>query len=410
MNGLAGLLATVFDRRYMGAAGSDGRSIETLCKALMAARDEISGMELARRVLDRYGTLTAGARAAFFAFLARDMEIEADAAASALAAYRADPGPETHARLMAASEPPRQELARRLNRVPGATARIVSMQADLRRAAQDDPSLRVVQADLVHLLRSWFNRGFLVLRPINWDSPASILQKIIEYEAVHTIDDWDDLRRRLQPPDRRCFAFFHPAMPDEPLIFVEVALTRGIPGAIGDVLAEDRKALPVEDADTAVFYSISNCQPGLGGVSFGNLLIKQVVADLTAELPRLRTFVTLSPVPGLAVWMDVAGLSPGDADLRALAAHFLLRVRRGDLPRDPVARFHLGNGATIHDIHADADPSEAGQAQSHGVMVNYLYDPARIGRNLEDLPKGRIAASRTVQALARQAPISETTQ
>ena len=408
MTTLAGLLATVFDRRYVGSAAGDRRDIVTLCKGLMAARDEVTGMDLARRVLDRYGALDAAARAGFFGWLAQALEIETGEVAAALAEYSADPTPLAHATLMAASEPPRQDLFRRLNRVPGATGRLVDMRADLRRAAASDPALTVVDADLSHLLRSWFNRGFLVLRPVNWDSPASLLQKIIEYEAVHTIDSWDDLRRRLQPADRRCFAFFHPAMPDEPLIFVEVALTRGIPGAIDALLAEGRAPLDVGAADTAVFYSISNCQPGLAGVSFGNLLIKQVVADLTAEVPGLRTFVTLSPIPGLSDWMTEAGMVPdGDAALRQAAAHYLTRVRRGDRPRDPVARFHLSNGATIHDLHAGADTSDAGMAQSHGAMVNYLYDPDRIGRNLEELTKGRIPASRAVQALARQVQIPE---
>jgi malonyl-CoA decarboxylase len=197
-------------------------------------------------------------------------------------------------------------------------------------------------------------------------------------------------------------------MPDEPLIFVEVALTRGIPGDVGALLAQDRVPLKLDEADTAVFYSISNCQPGLAGISFGNLLIKQVVADLTAELPGLRTFVTLSPIPGLTAWLEDAGLDPADETaLRQAAAHYLVNERRGDLPRDPVARFHIGNGATIHDVHAGADMSAAGIAQSRGAMVNYLYDPNMIGRNLEELVAGRVAATRAVNALARQAQIPE---
>jgi malonyl-CoA decarboxylase len=408
MTTLAGLLSTIFDRRYAGSAAGDRRDTATLCAALMAARDEVSGMDLARRVLDRYGSLDAAGQIEFFAHLGDAMEIDPAKVQDALAAYRDGPAPQSHRILMAASEPPRQELFRRLNRVPGATARLVAMREDLRRATKTKPDLAVVDTDLSHLLRSWFNRGFLVLRPVNWDSPASLLQKIIEYEAVHTIHSWDDLRRRLQPPDRRCFAFFHPAMPDEPLIFVEVALTRGIPGNVGALLAQDRVPLKLDEADTAVFYSISNCQPGLAGISFGNLLIKQVVADLTAELPGLRTFVTLSPIPGLTAWLEDAGLDPADdTALRQAAAHYLVNERRGDLPRDPVARFHIGNGATIHDVHAGADMSAAGIAQSRGAMVNYLYDPNMIGRNLEELVSGRVAATRAVNALARQAQIPE---
>jgi len=282
------------------------------------------------------------------------------------------------------------------------------MRDDLRTATKALPELAVVDTDISHLLRSWFSRGFLVLRPVNWDSPASLLQKIIEYEAVHMIHSWDDLRRRLQSADRRCFAFFHPAMPDEPLIFVEVALTCSIPGNVDALLAPDRTPLKLVDADTAVFYSISNCQRGLAGISFGNLLIKQVLADLTAQLPGLRTYVTFSPILGLSDWLDEVVLDlVDDTALRQAAAHYLVLARRGDLPRDPVARFHIGNGATIHDVHAGADTSPSGIAQSRGAMVNYLYDPDRIARNLEELAAGRIAATRAVQSLARQVQLPE---
>lgn len=412
MSLLADLLTTVFERRYAGASSADPRPIDELVRALMEARDEMTAMELARRILDRYGNMDDAARHRFFTFVTDEMDIDTGAVRTALSAFEADRGAPNYSALVAAAEPPRQEFARRLNQVPGATARLVQMRGDLLRLVREHPELARLDIDLRHLLRSWFNRGFLVLRPVDWESPANVLQKIIAYEAVHAIDSWDDLRLRLEPPDRRCFAFFHPAMPDDPLIFVEVALTRGIPGAIDKVLAEERTPLRPEKADTAVFYSISNCQPGLAGISFGNSLIKQVVADLATKWPQLRTFVTLSPIPGLAAWMaerDIVvpkGTSDDAVTLQRIAAHYLMEMKDGRL-RDPVARFHLGNGAEIHEIHTDADPSPAGRTQSHGVMVNYLYDPARIARNLEGFAAGKPAASRRVQTLARQADKKE---
>ncbi len=310
---------------------------------------------------------------------------------------------------MAADEPPRQELIRRLNQVPGATKALVAMRADLLRLGQKDDALEALDLDFRHLFASWFNRGFLVLRPISWQSPAHILEKIIAYEAVHAIDSWDDLRLRLEPADRRCFAFFHPAMPDEPLIFVEVALTKGVPGSIQGLLAADRTTIEAQNADTAVFYSISNCQEGLAGISFGNSLIKQVAADMSLELPRLTTFVTLSPIPGLVRWLakeghDASSLDPNS--LLALAAHYLTEAKRADgMPLDPVARFHLGNGALVHKIHAQADFSDKGRNQSAGAMVNYLYDLELVSQNHERFSASHeVAASPEIRSQSAAAP------
>ena len=258
---------------------------------------------------------------------------------------------------------------------------------------------------LATLFASWFNRGFLVLRPINWSSPAEVLEKIIAYEAVHAIDSWDDLRRRLQPSDRRCFGFFHPAMPDEPLIFVEVALNKGVPNSVQTLLADGRDPIAAEEADTAVFYSISNCQAGLAGISFGNSLIKQVAADLARDLVGLETFVTLSPIPGLNKWLETTSIAAlKDASLEVQAAHYLLSAKREDkLPVDPVARFHLGNGAAVHAVHAEADLSDNGMRQSGGAMVNYLYDLTQITTNHEKFVVEKIvAASAEVHALSAQ--------
>nr|WP_253949012.1 malonyl-CoA decarboxylase [Mangrovicoccus sp. HB161399] len=400
------MLSTVFERRGRGpAAKADGRDMAELAAALMGASAETEGLTLARQMLDRYEFLGDEDRAGFFRHLAGRMDIDPAAVREALEAYEGTRSGEAYRAFLAAAEPPRQELIRRFNQVPGATHRLVEMRADLLRLSREAPELRALDQDFRHLFRSWFNRGFLVSRPVTWDSPASVLEKIIAYEAVHAIQSWDDLRLRLAPADRRCFAFFHPAMPEEPLIFVEVALTSGIPGSIQGLLDDDRAALSAQEADTAVFYSISNCQNGLAGISFGNFLIKQVAADLAAELPGLKTFVTLSPIPGLMRWIEAEGLEhdPQDhARMRALAARYLLHARRPDgKPADPVARFHLGNGAQVHAVHGGADTSPNGLAQSGGAMVNYLYDLAKVTPNHEAYAqRGEIAASQPVRALA----------
>ncbi|MBY6048772.1 malonyl-CoA decarboxylase [Vannielia litorea] len=405
---LADLLSTVFERRVRSdaAARLGDQSLEELARDLIGSSGEMSGLALARAMLDRYAALEDEAKLAFFHFLASALGVDQTAVGAALEALGEGQTKASYRAFMVASEPPRQELIRRLNQVPGATGALVQMRADLLRLGHGDESLMALDLDFRHLFASWFNRGFLVLRPISWETSAQVLEKITAYEAVHAIHSWADLRRRLEPTDRRCFAFFHPAMPSEPLIFVEVALTQGIPGSVQALLAEGRPALPEAEADTAVFYSISNCQAGLAGISFGNSLIKQVASDLSAEVPGLTTFVTLSPIPGLAAWMEEQELEPGDdTRLRQLAAYYLTRAKgRGDTPRDPVARFHLGNGAQVHMLHTGADTSEKGHAQSHCVMVNYLYDLSRVTQNHERFAEsGEIAASAEVRALAQEA-------
>ena len=407
---LADMLPTLFDRRAAPWRGgsADSRPLPALTADLVGARGEVSGLTPARSILERYATLDDAEKRAFFEHLARDMSIDPGRVRPALAAYEQGQTKASYRAFLKATEPPRQELIRRLNQVPGATHVLVGMRADLLRLGRDDDALRSLDLDFRHLFTSWFNRGFLVLRPISWESPAHVLEKIIAYEAVHAIHSWDDLRRRIEPEDRRCFAFFHPAMPDEPLIFVEVALTRGVPGSIRSLLAEDRAPLSADRADTAVFYSISNCQAGLERISFGNSLIKQVAADLSMELPGLKTFVTLSPLPGFARWLEAEGhtADPDDvARLRSLAAIYLTRAKQRDgQPLDPVARFHLGNGASVHQVHAGADTSEKGQAQAHGVMVNYLYDLPKLAQNHERFADSReIATSGEVRSLVAAA-------
>jgi len=395
----------------------------------LSGRGEASGTAMAREVLDRYQHLDDSERLAFFEKLTRDFGPDRERLAQTIENWRAQPNDTDASELHYASEPRRQELIRRLNRAPGGTSALVAMRTDLLSAMKGHKDLAALDRDVAHLLSSWFNRGFLVLRRIDWSTPANILEQIIRYEAVHEIRDWNDLRRRIDPVDRRCYAFFHPALVDEPLIFVEVALTETIPAAIAPLLAADRPLVPTERARTAVFYSISNTQRGLGGISFGSFLIKQVAEELQRELPKLENFVTLSPVPGFMTWLkqaddvpvsdeDLAVLEILDkpdwfqnaeleAQLRAvlepLAAYYFLKARtpKGRLI-DSVARFHLGNGARLERINWMGDLSPKGLRESAGIMVNYLYRLEDIEKNHEAYANdGEVVASGAVKRLLR---------
>lgn len=429
-----GLLERARERREKPSDQAAG--LAELCEELLSGRGEASGVAIARDILADYAELKIGPRIAFFETLATRFGPDHARLEEAIQSWRNDPSDRTAAEIHEAAEPRRQELLRRLNRAPNGTAALVRMREDLLDAMGRRNDLALVDHDFVHLFSSWFNRGFLVLKRIDWSTPAIVLEKIIRHEAVHKIRDWDDLRRRIDPPDRRCYAFFHPALVDEPLIFVEVALTREIPGAIAPILAGERQPLDPARVTTAVFYSISNCQRGLSGVSFGHFLIKQVVEEVSREVPRLSTYVTLSPAPNFAEWLrrerraessvalpeddravfanlDVPGwwLNPElceqlkDPMTRAAAWYFLhARNRRGQ-PVDATARFHLGNGARLEQIHPLADESENGLQQSFGLMVNYLYDLEDIEKNHETYAEHRtIVASSAVRRLARSAP------
>jgi malonyl-CoA decarboxylase len=414
---LGDLLATLLDRKSGTVEPNDKRDIYALCRAILSNEGEVSGYKLAATVLARYREFGTEQKITFFQFLNNELDIDALKLAELASAYAKHPSTEGFRNLHRAAEPKRQELLRRLNQTAGATAELVSMRVDLLQLLKDTPELSRTNDDFVHLLRSWFNRGFLVLQQINWRTPALILEKIVDYEAVHEIDSWDELRRRLYPADRRCFAFFHPAMPDEPLIFVEVALTEAIPDSIDALLSEDRVELDPKEAKVATFYSISNCQTGLTGISFGNLLIKHVADVLSQEFSHIQFFVTLSPIPGLTRWLEtqiddpklgraaVAALdgTAGPDVLRAMTARYLLLAKRRDgKPLDPVMRFHLGNGAEIHAIHAAADTSANGVAQSRGAMVNYLYNLSQTEIHHEDFAmNAKVAASKPVLALAK---------
>src|SRR5580700_2765349 len=300
-------------------------SLVEQCEELLSGRGEASGVALAQEILARYADTTIGPRIGFFEALATTFAHDQARIERTIAAYRASPTAENASELHRASEPRRLELFRRLNLAPGGTAALVHMREQLLDAIAHRDDLKVIDHDFVHLFSSWFNRGFLVLRRIDWSTPAIVLEKIIRYEAVHEIKDWNDLRRRIDRPDRRCYAFFHPALVDEPLIFVEVALTRDVPAAIAPILADKRDEIDPERATTAAFYSITNCQRGLTGVSFGHFLIKQVVEDVSRELPRICVFVTLSPAPNFAQWLkrertNEASLALDEEDRAALAA------------------------------------------------------------------------------------------
>jgi malonyl-CoA decarboxylase len=408
-------------------------NIEHLCEMLLTSRGEASGMALAAQILQHWSRLDEPHQRDFMLMLFNKFGPDEARLDKAIESYRSDSTPRSVLELHQAAEPRRQELIRRLNLAPNGISTLVSMRERLLTFKTATPELDAVDADFAHLFASWFNRGFLILRPIDWSTPAHILEKIIRYEAVHEISDWDELRRRLAPEDRRCFAFFHPQLAEDPLIFVEVALTKNSPEAISDVLDETRAPILAQDAKTAVFYSISNCQVGLRGISFGNFLIKQVVEDLRRDFPKLETFITLSPVPGFANWLskerkaesstvltaeDINGLEvldqAGWADdptlktaaretLMPLAARYFLNAKTPHgRPLDPVSRFHLGNGARLERINFLADLSDRAMRQAYGVMVNYLYKLDDIEANHEAFAqRNEIVAAQAVRKLLR---------
>ena len=424
--------------------GSTDDDLSELCQQLLAGRGEATNIALAREILQRYQRLDADAKTAFLLMLAEQFGPVAQHVKAAVAAFD-NTQPDSLEALLAAVEPPRQELFRRLNMAPAGTIGLLGMRTDLLRRLRDYPQLRSVDADFRHLLASWFNRGFLRLERIDWHSPAELLEKIMRYEAVHPIQGWDDLRRRLAQ-DRRCFGFFHPALPEEPLIFVEVALTQQVATDIQPLLDPSGDKIDPGQADTAMFYSINNTLYGLRGISFGNFLLKQVLSELAEELPRLQHFVTLSPLPRFAERLDLllAGSieewpverldalladlapaltqavetdSPSDAlrellasggsasegvlrePLARLALLYITALKRSPgVCCDPVAAFHLANGATLERINVFADRSEKGMTQSYGVMVNYRYDPDQVVTNHEAFVQdGRIVMSRALQ-------------
>jgi malonyl-CoA decarboxylase len=416
------------------------RQVVAGCKRLLSERGETNSMAIARGLVARIDTLQGWQLDAFFAYLARDLSPDPQTVLQAAQAYAEQRNARTLITLTQAAEPARQELLRRLNRTPGGTACILRLRRELLPRLRREPELAALEADLLHLLSSWFNPGFLKMQRVDWNAPAQLLEKIIQHEAVHAIDGWDDLRRRLMP-DRRCFAFFHPQLPGEPLIFVEVALVPEMPATIAPLIAKASDTMPADRFRVAVFYGISNCEPGLRGVSLGNFLIKSVAEQLHRELPRLKTFCTLSPIPGLADWLaqepdfatlpglrrsaaadldeardalkahlggplsglqSAAALNGLDDERRAalmsLAAAYLLYVSPTPAG-DPVARFHLDNGARLERLNWAANLSPKGLKQSFGLMVNYRYDLDKVEASHEKFKQGEVARSRAVHTL-----------
>jgi malonyl-CoA decarboxylase len=396
-----------------------------LCRNLLSERGEVSGTLLAGEALAAYQALDEPSRAAFFDLLVQDFSPLPEQVAHAGDAYRAEPSAVNLARLQTAVESPRVELFQRLNLAPGGTRILVELRGALLRRLDQNPHWEPVVTDLEGLLIAWFNRGFLELRRIDWRTSALVLEKLIRYEAVHQIQGWDDLRRRLEA-DRRCYAFFHPALPEEPIIFIEAALTHGMSDKVQPLLDPDSPVLPPDAADCAMFYSITNCQEGLRGVPFGSFLIKQVVEDLGRELPRIRKFATVSPVPGFREWLAAnPELEPLQTklsqpkwwesqqlseelrqELVPLCARYLLQAKHGREPLDPVARFHLRNGARLERINWLGDISAVGMHRSGGIMVNYFYRLADLEKNHEGYTREyHIAAASEIESLAkRKAP------
>ena len=430
-------------------SGDVDESLETQMQACLAARGgEVSARNRAAKLAQTYLLLNEAERTTFLRTLAGfDSDPDAVAAAYAKVKSAADPAERATAKaaLRIALEPPRLKLLTQFTSIPDGRKFLVDLRGSLLKARGTDKLLTALDADLRGLLGAWFDIGFLELQRIDWNSPAALLEKLVDYEAVHAIRSWRDLKNRLDS-DRRCYAFFHPRMPGEPLIFVEVALVKGLAGSVQDLL--DEKA-PVQDpstADTAIFYSISNCQTGLAGISFGNFLIKRVVEELSAEFRNLKTFATLSPIPGFRRWLDpllskdepkllsdeesasLASAFPSetgsgaltgiinkrhwwrDAALRKtaepvlvrLAARYLLLEANGKRAKDPVAHFHMSNGARVERVNMTADTSDKGAKESATLMVNYLYDPGKIEDWHEDYAgEGKRNASAAVKKLAR---------
>lgn len=447
LNWLEKLLDNVADRgrELVGLGEPEAPSDLELCQRLLEGLGEASNIALARELLARWRANDNSGRLDFLQLLASEFDPDEHVIAEAAAAYT--PGdPTALQRLIRAVEPPRQEVLRRLNMAPGGTETLVQMRASLLGALPTHPRWQGVEADFRHLLASWFNRGFLRLERIDWDSPASVLEKLIDHEAVHPMSGWHDLRRRLGS-DRRCFAFFHPALPREPLIFVEVALTDRISDRIAPLIDPNAPEDAPAQAECAVFYSINNTQAGLRGVSFGNFLLKQVVEELRRESPAIQVFVTLSPVPRLrecltricqedpvqAAWLrrllaEHRAATPQLADagdwpqaldklltespdasetlaplLSDLTLFYLTRLKRGAAAFDPVAHFHLSNGARLERINPQANPSARGLVESWGCMVNYRYDGADLVANHEAYARqGEIALSRPLRRRRRQ--------
>jgi len=374
--------------------GTLHKDINKAADSVMSTTGEVSSIVFAEHLLELINEQTDEDLLVFLSYLLKEYDIDTESLLKNIQAYQSERNQNNLTLVSNSSEPKWIELFRRLNATPAGTHKLIKLREKIKDLmAEGNSGLESFDEGLLKLFKYWFNPSFLVLEKIDWSTPANVLEKIIEYEAVHEINSWDDLRARLAPSDRYCFAFFHPLIPEDPLIFVEVALTNKIPKSIEEVIKIEREELEFNQINTAVFYSISNCQNGLSGISFGNFLIKKVAHKLKQEIIGLDNFVTLSPVPGLMRWLENnAPLTYerckdkiiDDEELNQKAINYLTESTREDgLPNDPVARFHLGNGAILKHINLNADQSSKGLSQSNGIMVNYLYDLETVERNHE---------------------------
>ena len=387
------LLSSIMERSLLKSSyfrskdfGILHEDINKALESVMSKSGEISSLVFAEHLSSLIEALNDEEFIEFFETLHAKYDLDAEALLRASNEYSKNKTQKNLELIFQASEPQWVKLFKRLNTVSEGTLRLVRLRERIRSLKQASPSLEFFDRSLLKLFKHWFNPSFLVLESIDWSTPANILEKIIAYEAVHEINSWDDLRARLAPDDRRCFAFFHPLMPNEPLIFVEVALSNKIPNTINEIITIDRSVTLNQDINTAVFYSISNCQEGLSGISFGNFLIKQVAHKLKQENDGLEKFVTLSPAPSFVRWLEENSINLGsDEDMLLKQALIYLTAsdREDGLPNDPVAKFHLGNGAILERINLNADLSSKGLMQSKGVMVNYLYNLDTLEENHE---------------------------
>ena len=386
-------------------------NINKAVDSVMSTSGEVSSLVFAEHLLNLIEDLDDNGLKKFLKDLLKNYDIDTKVLLKDVKNYSSNKNTENFEKIRISSEPGWIELFRRLNSSSNGTYRLVKLRERIR--SLNDEELKTFDLRLLKLFKYWFNPSFLVLEKIDWETPANILEKIIEYEAVHEINSWDDLRARLAPKDRQCFAFFHPLIPNDPLIFVEVALTTGIPKSIQKIINLDRQEIEIEDANTAIFYSISNCHNGLLGISFGNFLIKQVASNLKRELPDLNQFMTLSPLPGFMKWMEeyspisferCTDKNCSEDELTKNAIKYLTHSERDDgMPNDPVSRFHIGNGASLERINLNADTSEKGMTQSYGVMANYLYDLDVVEENHEIFFKNKVVpVSSEIESLKKK--------
>jgi malonyl-CoA decarboxylase len=387
------------------------KNINKAVDSVMSTTGEVSSLVYSEHLLNLIEKLDDKSLYKFLNHLLSNYDIDTKKLTKDVKNYSSEKNDKNLQKIGISSEPQWIELFRRLNSTSNGTYRLVKLREKIR--TMNKPELKAFDSGLLKLFKYWFNPSFLVLEKIDWETPANILEKIIEYEAVHQINSWDDLRARLAPTDRQCFAFFHPLIPNDPLIFVEVALTTGLPESIQNIIKLEREEIDIEDANTAIFYSISNCHNGLLGISFGNFLIKKVASNLKRELPDLNQFMTLSPLPGFMKWMEeyspisferCSEKNCGDEELMKNAVKYLTKSERNDgLPNDPVSRFHIGNGASLEKINLNADTSEKGMIQSYGVMANYLYDLKVVEENHENFFKNKaVPVSNKIDSLKKK--------